>query len=645
MNILLAPIILVACGLMALIAWRWQRVSTALGVLGPIAAAVVGGVQVARVLAGGDAMTLSLPWTLPVGSFAVALDPLSAIFAAAVLVLTAAAALYGGGYMRSHAGKRSLGPHWFFYGLLCAGMLMVLLARDSVLFLIAWEVMSLAAFFLVMFDSSEESVRHAGWTYLVATHIGTAFLLVMFMLMGQGTSTVFGAANQLAQMPAETRNVLFILALVGFGTKAGFMPLHVWLPEAHAAAPSHVSAVMSGVMIKTGIYGLLRMLTLLGTPPAWWGWTLLIVGAVSGVMGILMSLTQHDLKRVLAYSSVENIGIIGMGLGLWLIGESYHNVALSQLGLAGAMLHVINHAMFKGMLFLAAGAVLHGTGTRILDLLGGLGKRMPWTAGVFALGAVAICGLPPLNGFMGEFLLYFGCYGGTLSGGATAAASLVVIASLALIGGLALASFTRAFGIIFLGAPRTEHATHAHEAGLSMKAAMVFLATACVTLALAAPGIAMWMGGETLTAAALLLTKVLAVSALFLLLFVLLAALRGFLLRGRSVEQAGTWDCGYAEPNARIQYTASSFAQPITALMQIFHRGRTVVHAPQGLFPAAASMETRTPDLFTEGVFRPVFAAVAWVVARLRWLQHGRIQLYVLYIALAVLALMVWKLG
>jgi formate hydrogenlyase subunit 3/multisubunit Na+/H+ antiporter MnhD subunit len=402
---------------------------------------------------------------------------------------------------------------------------------------------------------------------------------------------------------------------------------------------------MSGVMIKTGVYGLMRMLMMLGTPPAWWGWTLVFVGAVSGVMGILMSLTQHDLKRVLAYSSVENVGIIGMGLGLWLIGQSYDQPALSLLGAGGAMLHILNHAMFKGMLFLAAGAVLHGTGTRIMDLLGGLGKRMPWTAGVFALGAVAICGLPPLNGFMGEFLLYFGCYGGTLAGGATAAASLVVVAALALIGGLAVASFTRAFGIVFLGAGRTQHAAHAHEAGGAMKVAMGALAAACMALAITAPAIVMWMGGDVLRGAGALMTKVLTASAIFLLLLVGLAWLRRFLLRGRSVEQAGTWDCGYADPNARIQYTGSSFAQPITALMRIFHRGRAIVQPPQGLFPEAASMETRTPDVFTEGVFRPVFMAVAWVVARLRWLQHGRIQLYVLYIALAVLALMVWKLG
>ena len=261
--------------------------------------------------------------------------------------------------------------------------------------------------------------------------------------------------------------VLFLLAVIGFGTKAGFMPLHVWLPEAHPAAPSHVSAVMSGVMIKTGIYGLMRAFTFLGTPPLWWGWVLVAIGLTSGVLGVLFALAQHDLKRLLAYHSVENIGIIALGLGVGLLGMSTGSPVLIVLGFGGALLHVLNHALFKGLLFLGAGAVVHGTGTREIDQLGGLLKRMPWTAATFLVGAVAISGLPPLNGFVSEFLIYLGAFkGGISTGGPVAVPLLALIAGLALIGGLAVACFTKAFGIVFLGEPRSEHVVARARGGL-----------------------------------------------------------------------------------------------------------------------------------------------------------------------------------
>ena len=263
---------------------------------------------------------------------------------------------------------------------------------------------------------------------------------------------------------AAPGGVLFLLAVIGFGTKAGFIPMHVWLPEAHPAAPSHVSAVMSGVMIKTGIYGLLRMLTLLGPPPAWWGWTLLAIGAVSGILGVLYALSQHDLKRLLAYHSVENVGIIALGLGVGLLGISYGNPAMAVLGFTGGLLHVVNHALFKGLLFLGAGSVLHATGTEI-DRLGGLLRRMPVTGATFLVGAAAISGLPPLNGFVGEFLIYLGAMAG-LAGQARVVSAwplmaVLVVGGLALIGGLAAACFTKAFGIVFLGEPRGAEAARA----------------------------------------------------------------------------------------------------------------------------------------------------------------------------------------
>ena len=458
--------------------------------------------------------------------------------------------------------------------------------------------------------------------------------------------------------------VFFLLAVIGFGTKAGFIPMHVWLPEAHPAAPSHVSAVMSGVMIKTGIYGLLRMLTLLGPPPAWWGWTLVAIGVVSGILGVLYALSQHDLKRLLAYHSVENIGIIALGLGVGVLGISYGNPTMAALGLTGGLLHVVNHAVFKSLLFLGAGSVLHATGTGELDRLGGLLKRMPVTGATFLIGAAAISGLPPLNGFVSEFLIYLGAIAGLGSQAHSAPAwplmSVLVVGGLALIGGLAAACFTKAFGIVFLGEPRSGEAAHAHEAGAAMRWPMVVLAGLCVLIGLAAPlwpqvlqpAVAVVLPEnlrEAATASASQavgpLTGVVFGSYILLGLIVLIMHVRRKLLAGRRVEQTVTWDCGYAAPTPRMQYTASSFARPLTLLFRLFLQPRDEIHPPHGLFPKHAALHTHTPDLFRRYVYEPLFLGVAWLASKLRWLQEGRIQIYVLYIALTILVLLIWKLG
>ncbi len=416
-----------------------------------VVAAALGLVPVIQVLASGSSIQFHFPWPVPFGEFFIELDPLSAWFLLPTLLLSAFCAIYGVGYLREQAEKRSLGPVWFFYCLLVLGMTLVLVARNAVLFLSAWELMAVSSFFLVTFEHERESVRNAGWIYLVATHLGTGFLLAFFILMGRETGSmnfdVWAAQGIHTQGLA---GILFLMAVVGFGTKAGFMPFHVWLPEAHPAAPSHVSALMSGVMIKTGIYGLLRAFTFLGAPPLWWGWLFIGIGLSSGVLGVLFALAQHDLKRLLAYHSVENIGIIALGIGIGLLGQNTGSPALVALGFGGALLHVLNHALFKGLLFLGAGAVAHSAGTREIDRLGGLLKRMPWTAATFLIGAAAISGLPPLNGFVSEFLIFLGAFKGGISGGSDVAVPLLaLVAGLAVIGGLAAACFTKAFGDYF----------------------------------------------------------------------------------------------------------------------------------------------------------------------------------------------------
>ena len=411
------------------------------------------------------ALTLRLAWDVPYGSLFLQLDALSAFFLLPIFLLCALSALYGSEYLESYQGKKVLAMPWFFLNLLVASMVVVVLARNGVLFLMAWETMALSSFFLVTFENEKEDTRRAGWIYLVASHIGTAFLLVMFILLGKAT----GSLDFDRFTASSGAGLLFVLAVVGFGTKAGFVPLHVWLPEAHPAAPSHVSAVMSAVMIKTGIYGLLRILTLLGPPHTWWGWVLCAIGLTSGILGVLLALAQHDLKRLLAYHSVENIGIIALGLGVGIVGMSVGAPSIAAAGLAGALLHVLNHALFKGLLFFGAGNVVHGTHTREIDHLGGLLRRMPATGVTFLIGAAAISGLPPLNGFVSEFLIYLASFRGAVSlDGSMSIPMLATIPGLALIGGLAAACFTKAFGIVFLGHPRSRDAQGAHEAGPAM---------------------------------------------------------------------------------------------------------------------------------------------------------------------------------
>ena len=650
-------------GFGALVCFRSGRWASVWGVGGAVIGCLVAVVPSLHALLGAPPEALTTPWPMPGGAFSVALDPVSGLFLVPTLLLSALAAVYGVEYLRPFRERKPLGVAWCAFDLLVASMGLTLVAQNGVLFLLTWETMALASFFLVTFEDEKREVRRAGWTYLVATHLGTAALLAMFVLLaGAAGSFEFSDFVRAVAVSPGLPDLVFLLAVVGFGTKAGFMPLHIWLPEAHPAAPSHVSAVMSGVMIKTGIYGLVRLLLILPPPPIWWGWLLVGIGVTSGVLGVLFALAQHDLKRLLAYHSVENIGIIALGLGLGLLGIATEKPALAVLGVAGGLLHVLNHALFKGLLFLGAGAVLHSTGSREIDHLGGLLRRMPWTGACFLVGAVAISGLPPLNGFVSEFLIYAAAFRGSLEAGGLAGTiipTLSTIGALSLIGGLATACFTKAFGIVFLGEPRSDHAAAAHEAGPAMRWPMLFLAAACAVLgvwpaaALSAvtPAVRLVVRqpdvlvADAFAGAAHALGMVTQGVGVFLACLVALALLRHRLLAGRPVEATMTWDCGYARPTARMQYTASSFAQPFTALFRMVLRTRTLLTPPAGLFPPPGALSTETPDTFREALFRPAFAGLQRLLGRLQVLQQGRIQLYVLYVVLTLVALMAWRLS
>ncbi len=622
-------------------------------------AGLLGGLAVAcrpvfSVLTTGIPFVLNSPWSMAGGNFQLMLDPLSAFFLLPVVLLGPLFALYGAPYMRHYSkdGYRH-GVHWFFYNLLAVGMILVLLARNGLLFMLSWEVMSLAPFFLVLFHDRDAKARSAAWVYLVAGHLGGVLLLLFFLLLGtSGHSLDFSTFQPLALSPAF-RHLLFGLAFLGFGVKAGILPVHVWLPEAHPAAPSHVSAYMSGVMIKMGIYGILRAILLLGGPVYSWGMILVVTGVVSGILGVLFALAQHDLKRLLAYHSVENIGIILLGLGIGMIGISQGRPVVAVFGLAGGLLHVLNHSLFKGMLFLGAGSIQQQCGTLEIDELGGLKRRMPKTAFCFLIGSAAICGLPPLNGFISEFLIYFGAvHGQTSLPAASAWPLLLTLAGLALIGGLAAACFVKAYGIIFLGSPRSSYAENAVETGAFMYLPMALLATLCVGIGLAAP---------------LFLQLVLTPVAVFLPSFVTLlpfadaahqlriislvglavilvgsglALLRVLLLRNRTIRRETTWGCGYQYPNARMQYTASSFAQPITLFFNAILKTRIEGGVPGELVPSGIGLQTNTPDPLTRFCFTPLFTGISRFLGLLRWMQHGRVQLYILYIVATLFLLL-----
>jgi hydrogenase-4 component B len=647
--------VLLASALLAALAGRRDRLALALGTVGAVGASVLGVAAAGIRLAGTDNLVAETPWRLPLGRIAIGLDALSAFFLLCVYLVAALAAVYGAGYLKAYLGERRIGPAVIFFNILVTAMVGLVVARDAVLFLVAWEAMTVASFFLVTFEDDRETTRRAGFTYLVASQLGAVALLVLFALLrARAGGFGFGAMQAAGAPPAGLAAACFLLALVGFGTKAGFWPLHVWLPDAHPAAPSHVSALMSGVMIKMGIYGLLRIVTLLGAPPVWWGALLVVSGAVSGLAGVLYALAQHDLKRLLAYHSVENVGIITLGVGVGLLGASRGDPLVTFLGYGGALLHVLNHGLFKGLLFQGAGSVLHATGVRDLDALGGLARRMPVTALTFLVGAVAISGLPPLNGFVSEWLVLVGAFrGGSLAGGAGVAA-VAVLPVLALIGGLAVACFVKVFGVLFLGVARTDAPARAHEAGPLMRVPMVLGAALCVLLgvaplvaiALAAPAV-LEVGGLTEVPAGVVggLASLTSVAGVLLGVTALLVLARAALLRRRSVSVGPVWACGYEGVTPRMQYTAASFAEPVLAPFGAAIQRTVHAELPSGYFPASARYDDHVSDMAGERLLVPAARRVLAAFGRVRVLQQGRLQLYLAYVFVTLLVLLIWQVG
>jgi formate hydrogenlyase subunit 3/multisubunit Na+/H+ antiporter MnhD subunit len=586
------------------------------------------------------------------------LDGLGAVFLAPISLLAAAGSVYGLGYHRQAAlGARAIRLQ-LYYGLAVGGMALLVAASNAIVFLVGWEVMALANFLLVLTDDERGEVQRAAFLYLASTHVGTLALFALFALLGQAAGSFDFAAWQGLSAGGALGARGFVLALLGFGMKAGLVPVHFWLPPAHAAAPSHVSALMSGVVVKTGVYGLLRVTGLLDGVPASWGIALLALGGISAVLGVAFALAQHDLKRLLAYHTVENVGIITLGAGLALLGRARGEPALVLLGFSGAALHVVNHALFKGLLFLGAGAVQHATGTREIDHLGGLARPMRGTALLFVVGAAAIAGLPPLNGFVSEWLVTLGFLRGL---GRPAGDILAFVALgapvLAFVGGLAAACFAKVVGVAFLGNPRTGPAREAHEAPPSMLAPMAVLAAACAAIGLA-PSLAIaplvgaaaaWARldpGALAEAAAEASSGAARVSlvAAGLLAAVALAVLlrRRLLAAAPRAPATETWGCGFSASSARIQYTGSSFAALLVARFSwaIFPRGPTPHLA--GPFPGPAELRTHVPDTVLDLGLLPAARAYGRLATRARLLYLRRIQFQMLLVLVTLVAFLAW---
>ena len=576
------------------------------------------------------------------------LDGVSALFLALVAVVGGAAGAYSREYWADAAHSRSAPRGRVWWSALLACFAMLLLSSNGLHFLIAWELFAVCGFFLITLDAQRREVRAAGWLYLAASHTGTLVLFAFFSLLAARTGSW-----ELGPMREQTElGPLFWLALFGFGLKAGMFPLHIWLPSAHANAPSHVSAVLSGVAIKMGIYGIVRFSGWLPVPPGA-GWVVVGLGVVSAVLGVAFALGQHDLKRLLAYHSVENIGIILIGVGFALVAAVNGHPVWGALALAGGLLHVWNHGLFKALLFLGAGSVLHATGTREMSRLGGLWRAMPWTASLFALGAAAISGLPPLNGFVSEWLVYLGMFDAVNQPGAAVAGAIPAIVLLAVTGALALACFIKVCGVVFLGAPRSPESGHAHECSPWMLGPMLLLAAGCVAIGLAPfifwsavhTAVTAWQGTWT-DAPAPESLKTLG----FLHVALAVAAVAGAVWLWRRAHRHGwarrpTWDCGYTAPTPRMQYTAGSFAGTITEWFAWILLPERHEHRPVEAFPAHADFAEHTPETVLERVIEPAARLVMWVSGVARRLQHGRTHAYILYLIIGLAAVAVMTLA
>jgi len=640
---------------------RCRRMTHGLALCGTVLVLILG-------IAGltGNSFELLLPRILPLaGGLALGLDRLSAFFLLTIAVGVIPSTLFAVGYTRQYRQEQAL--LGFALNVFVPAMMLVVLSRNVLTFLVFWEAMSLASYFLVMTEKDRDETRSAGWLYMVMTHAGLACLLIGFLAMLQATGSFSMPewARAAEGVDSGVRSLVFLVMAAGFLSKAGAIPFHVWLPRAHPAAPSHVSAMMSGVMIKLGVYGLIRIgFEWLGPGPGWWGVLIMIVGAVSALLGVLYALIDSDLKCLLAYSSVENIGVILLGVGAGLVFRSYNLGSLAALALMAALYHSLNHTVFKGLLFLSAGSVVHATGTRNMEEMGGLLKRMPHTGAFFLIGSLAISAMPPFNGFISEWLTFQSLL---LSFRVPEQFINLVfalcIASLALTAGLAAACFVRAFGITFLALPRGQAVEQAHEADWTMRTSMGLLALACLTLGVAPVLALRVLSGavnEFLGAAPDLSfdwSNIAAASAFgtiaplwvaVILALLMLAAWVGLRVYGANFSRRyyETWGCGRAVQTADFEYTAAAFANPFKRVFAFLYRPveetEIEAHSESRFFVKTITYRHESRSIIEDSIYAPIVATVRRLAAKARTVQSGNVHGYLLYILAALLTLLLF---
>lgn len=612
------------------------------------------------------------PNTIPFFNLEIFVDGISAFFMLIIGIVSFAVSLYSIGYSKEYETKKRISLFGFLFNIFVLSMILVVASNNGFFFLMFWELMSLTSFFLVIYDHDKEENVKSGMTYLVMTHFGTAFIFISFLLgyIQTGSLNFDSFRSSSSSFPILIKNLVFIFAFVGFGTKAGIVPLHTWLPKAHPAAPSNVSSLMSAVMIKMGIYGIVRTvfdLAGLGASPdyVWWGMLMVIAGSASALIGVLYAIVERDIKRALAYSSIENIGIILVGLGLSVIFASYHLTALSALALVASMLHTINHAFFKGLLFMGAGSVVHATHTKDMEKLGGLIKQMPWTSLLFLIGAVSIAGLPPFNGFVSEWLglqalLSSSQLPSTILQISVAFASL----PFALTIGLAAATFVRLFAMTFLSKTRSKFEFNIHEVPRNMIAGMVILAFSCILFGIipsigislistafhlqhtpSNPFDAITLQNSNTTSFANLSMPIVAI----MLSAIALAAF-GFIrvLSGKTNKTIyGTWDCGFGNLNERMEYTSISLSQPIRAVFKTLFKSHNQINKEffmqsNPYLVKSIKLNSTTKNIFEENLYNPITTATLLVLDKIRKIQTGKINSYLLYIMLTIILLLLF---
>ena len=595
LNLVLLALPVLLLGAALALALRSNRASAAVAISTQALATALVVVGVTSLLRGAPALELIWPWPPPIDQIAFRLDALGAFFLVWSLPMTLAGTVYAVGYLKPYFSKgRHGGPHYALLNMISVSFILIYSAQNALVFLLGWEIAAVAAWLLVIWDYKNQKIRFAGFNYLVSTHVGLFVLVAAFMLLHSKTDSMdFASFGSFLSQRTPARSTIYLLLAASFAIKSAFFPFHTWLPRAHSAAPAHVSALMSGVIHKAGLFAFLRFTLLMGRPDEWMGWSVLGFGAVSAFFGVLYTSTQRDLKRLLGYSSTENVGIVAMGFGVGYLGWSWGIPALAVAGFAGGLFHLLNHALFKCLLFYAAGAVYRATHTIDIERLGGLAKRMPKTTWLFLVGALSISALPPLNGFLSELVIYTGLLSGAAPSASSNVALVAAAAVLSFVGAVSALSMTRAFGVAFLGARRDAGVHTGEDPPRTMLAPMVLHALFAVMVGLV-PELGVWLIRATValvplqTDLALVLAPLSSVvwASRALAVALLVAGIIGA-LRGERARRSVTWGCGYTGGSPRMQYTGSAFTEQFARIFESFLPSVRRERIPTELFPAA----------------------------------------------------------